>query len=121
MPFARIRFPGRDFLFIVLIATIMLPGVVRLIPTYLMYRELGFLNTYLPMVLPAFFGSPLFHFPAAAVFPHLSRGTCRRSPHGWRVGDRYSLSDFHADVRTSPGRHYHFCVCKVSGTTSWIP
>ncbi len=60
--FARIRFPGRDLLFVVLIATIMLPGVVRLIPTYLMYRELGFLNTYLPMVLPAFFGSPLFIF-----------------------------------------------------------
>lgn len=60
--FARIRFPGRDFLFIVLIATIMLPGVVRLIPTYLMFRALGFLNTYLPMVLPAFFGSPLFIF-----------------------------------------------------------
>ena len=60
--FARIRFPGRDLLFVVLIATIMLPGVVRLIPTYLMFRELGFLNTYLPMVLPAYFGSPLFIF-----------------------------------------------------------
>lgn len=60
--FARIRFPGRDLLFVVLIATIMLPGVVRLIPTYLMYRQLGFLNTYLPMVLPAFFGSPLYIF-----------------------------------------------------------
>lgn len=60
--FARIRFPGRDLLFVVLIATIMLPGVVRLIPTYLMFRQLGFLNTYLPMVLPAFFGSPLYIF-----------------------------------------------------------
>jgi len=60
--FARIRFPGRDALFIVLISTIMLPGAVRLIPTYLMYEKIGWLNTYLPLVVPAFFGSPFFIF-----------------------------------------------------------
>lgn len=60
--FARIRFPGRDVLFIVLISTIMLPGAVRLIPTYLMYNELGWLNTYLPLVLPSYFGSAFYIF-----------------------------------------------------------
>lgn len=60
--FARIRFKGRDFLFIVLIATIMLPQAVRLIPTYLMFNELGWLNTYLPLTVPAFFGTPFFIF-----------------------------------------------------------
>jgi multiple sugar transport system permease protein len=60
--FARIEFPGRDFLFIVLIATIMLPGVVRLIPTYLMFERLGWLNTYLPLVIPAFVGTPFYIF-----------------------------------------------------------
>ena len=60
--FARIRFPGRETLFIVLIATIMLPGAVRLIPTYLMFDRLGWLNTYLPLIVPAFFGSPFFIF-----------------------------------------------------------
>ncbi len=60
--FARIRFKGRDPLFIVLIATIMLPGIIRLIPTYLMYHKLGWLNTYLPMVVPAFFGNPFYIF-----------------------------------------------------------
>jgi multiple sugar transport system permease protein len=60
--FARIRFPGRDLLFVVLIATIMLPSSVRLIPTYLMFDALGWLNTYLPLVVPAFFGTPFYIF-----------------------------------------------------------
>lgn len=60
--FARISFPGRDFLFIVLISTIMLPGAVRLIPTYLMYEKLGWLNTYLPLIVPSFFGTPFYIF-----------------------------------------------------------
>ena len=60
--FARIQFPGRNALFIVLIATIMLPGAVRLIPTYLMYEKIGWLNTYLPMIVPAYFGSPFYIF-----------------------------------------------------------
>ena len=55
--FARIRFAGRDTLFVVLIASMMLPGAIRLIPTYLMFYELGWLNTYLPLVVPAFFSS----------------------------------------------------------------
>jgi len=60
--FARIRFPGREALFVVLIATIMLPQAVRLIPTYLMFDWLGWLNTYLPLTVPAFFGSPFYIF-----------------------------------------------------------
>ena len=60
--FARIRFPGRNALFVVLIATIMLPGAVRLIPTYLMFEKIGWLNTYLPMIVPAYFGSAFFIF-----------------------------------------------------------
>lgn len=60
--FARIRFPGRNTLFVVLIATIMLPNAVRLIPTYLLYDRLGWLNTYLPLVVPAFFGTPFYIF-----------------------------------------------------------
>ena len=60
--FARIRFAGREVLFMVLIATIMLPQAVRLIPTYLMFDRLGWLNTYLPLIVPSFFGTPFFIF-----------------------------------------------------------
>ena len=60
--FARLRFVGRDVLFMVLIGTIMLPQAVRLIPTYLMFDKLGWLNTYLPLTVPAFFGTPFYIF-----------------------------------------------------------
>src|SRR5579883_3446954 len=60
--FARIRFPGRDVLFIILISTIMLPETVRLIPTFLLYNQIGWLNTYLPLVVPSFLANPFYVF-----------------------------------------------------------
>lgn len=55
--FARFRFPGRDFLFIVLISTIFLPGFVTLIPTYTVFQRLGWVGTWLPLIVPAFFAN----------------------------------------------------------------
>ena len=55
--FARFRFPGRDFLFIVLIATIFLPGAVTIIPTYAFFQKIGWLGTWLPLIVPAFFAN----------------------------------------------------------------
>ncbi|MFN8522716.1 MAG: carbohydrate ABC transporter permease [Chloroflexota bacterium] len=50
--FARLRFPGRGFLFSLCLGTLMLPGVVTLIPEFLIYRSIGWLNTYLPLIVP---------------------------------------------------------------------
>lgn len=58
--FARLRFPGRDILFIVLIATVMVPYHVTLIPTYILFRELGWLDTFLPLIVPSWFGGSAF-------------------------------------------------------------
>ena len=55
--FARLRFPGRNFLFMIMIATLMIPYQVTLIPTFLMFRAFGWYGTYLPLTVPAFFGS----------------------------------------------------------------
>lgn len=55
--FARLRFPGRDALFVVVLATMMLPGVVTLIPTYILFQRLGWLNTFLPLIVPAYFSA----------------------------------------------------------------
>jgi multiple sugar transport system permease protein len=55
--FARFRFPGRDFLFIVLIATIFLPGAVTIIPTFAFFQRIGWLGTWLPLIVPAFFAN----------------------------------------------------------------
>ena len=60
--FARFRFPGRNLLFTLTLATLMLPGYVLLIPNYLLFWKLGWLNTYLPLTVPFWFGSPFFIF-----------------------------------------------------------
>lgn len=59
--FARLRFPGRDVLFIILLATVMIPYHVTLIPTYVLFRELNWLNTFLPLIVPAWFGGSAFY------------------------------------------------------------
>jgi multiple sugar transport system permease protein len=55
--FARFRFPGRDALFILVIATIFLPGVVTTIPTYTLFLKIGWVGTWLPLLVPAFFAN----------------------------------------------------------------
>jgi multiple sugar transport system permease protein len=53
--FARFRFPGRNFLFLLMLSTMMLPGVVTLVPTFILWRELKLIDTYDPMTLGAWF------------------------------------------------------------------
>ncbi|MCB0111571.1 MAG: carbohydrate ABC transporter permease [Caldilineaceae bacterium] len=55
--FARMRFWGRDVLFSITLATLLLPGVVTLIPTYILFQRLGWVGTYAPLIVPHFFGS----------------------------------------------------------------
>jgi len=55
--FARFRFPGRSLLFTILIATIFLPGAVTIIPTYTMFAKLGWVGTWLPLLVPTFFAN----------------------------------------------------------------
>lgn len=54
--FARIRFPGRDVLFAIMIGTLILPGWSTLIPTYMVFKWLGWLGTFRPLTFPALFG-----------------------------------------------------------------
>lgn len=54
---AKIRWPGRDFVFFVLLATLILPAQVTLIPTFTIFKTLGWIGTILPLVAPSFFGS----------------------------------------------------------------
>ena len=55
--FARFRFPGRGLLFTLLIATIFLPYVVTIIPTYAVFLKLGWVGTWLPLIVPTFFAN----------------------------------------------------------------
>ena len=59
--FARLRFPGRDALFMMLLSTLMLPYAVILIPRYVQFRELGWLDSWLPLIVPNWFGGTAFY------------------------------------------------------------
>jgi multiple sugar transport system permease protein len=59
--FARFRIPGRDVFFFVTLATMMMPVEVTLIPTYLLFKEFGWINTYHPLIIPAWFGGGAFN------------------------------------------------------------
>jgi multiple sugar transport system permease protein len=60
--FARLRFRGRNAAFVVMIATMMLPAQVTMIPMFIVFRWFGWVDTILPLVVPAFFGTPFFIF-----------------------------------------------------------
>lgn len=61
--FARLRFPGRGVLFVLLLSTMMLPSQVTIIPLFVVYNAIGWLDTFLPLVVPSFFSvNPFYVF-----------------------------------------------------------
>jgi ABC-type glycerol-3-phosphate transport system permease component len=60
--FARFQFPGKNLLFTLTLATLMLPAYVLLIPNFMLFWKLGWLNTYLPLTVPFWFGQAFFIF-----------------------------------------------------------
>jgi len=58
--FSRLRWPGRDAVFYVMLMTLILPFVCTLIPLFVMYKRFGWIGTYLPLEVPTFFGSSVF-------------------------------------------------------------
>lgn len=60
--FARIKFKGKRFLFSIMLLTLMLPGEVLLIPQYIIFTQLGWINTFLPLLVPRIGGGAFFIF-----------------------------------------------------------
>lgn len=58
--FARFRYPGRNLLFLITLSTMMLPVEVTLIPLYLLFSKIGWLDSYKPLIVPSFFGGGAF-------------------------------------------------------------
>lgn len=71
--FARLEFRGRETVFMFFIASMMVPGAVTLIPRFLMFRDLGFYDTYVPLVLPVMFGTAFSIFLARQFFMTLPK------------------------------------------------
>ncbi len=59
--FSRIRFPGRQVWFNIVLGTMMLPGIVLMVPTFVIFSRLKWIDTYLPFIIPAFFGGGAFN------------------------------------------------------------
>lgn len=60
--FARLEWPGREVLFVLVLSTIMLPFQVTMIPLYVIFNQMGWINTLYPLFVPAFFGNAFFIF-----------------------------------------------------------
>jgi len=60
--FARFKFRGRSILFIVMLSTLMLPAQVTMIPVFVLFRSLGMIDTFWPLIIPAWLASPFFVF-----------------------------------------------------------
>ncbi len=71
--FARLRAPGKDALFVVMLATMMLPYPVTMVPLYVLFQQLGWINTFLPLTAPAFLGSPFYIFLLRQFFMTIPR------------------------------------------------
>ena len=60
--FARVRWPGRDQVFALCLATMLMPWVATFIPIFVEFKRLGWVNTYLPLIVPSYFGTPFYIF-----------------------------------------------------------
>jgi len=59
--FARINFPGRDFWFAIVMATLFLPYAILIVPSFMIFTRLGWVDTFLPLIVPQFFGGGAFN------------------------------------------------------------
>jgi ABC-type glycerol-3-phosphate transport system permease component len=59
--FARLRFPGRGVLFVLLLSTMMLPPIVTLVPKFIMFKSFGWNDTFYPLIVPSFFATHAFN------------------------------------------------------------
>jgi ABC-type glycerol-3-phosphate transport system permease component len=71
--FARLRAPGKNFFFVLMLSTMMLVDPVRIIPLYIEFNALGWIDSIKPLVVPAFFGSPFYIFLLRQFFLSIPR------------------------------------------------
>jgi multiple sugar transport system permease protein len=91
--FARVRFRGREAWFLLLLATMMLPSEVTMVPLFIIFREIGWTNSFLPLIVPQFFGSAFNVFLLRQFFMTIPRDLdeaamldgCSRLGVWWRI------------------------------------
>ncbi|GAH65604.1 unnamed protein product [marine sediment metagenome] len=71
--FARLNAPGKNFLFILMLSTMILPYQVTMIPLYILFSKIGWVDTFRPLTIPFFFGIPLYIFLLRQFFMTIPR------------------------------------------------
>ena len=71
--FARLRWPGRDVVFVILLSVLMLPSFTTLIPNFILWQHLGAIDTLIPLIVPAFFGNSFYIFLLRQFFRGIPR------------------------------------------------
>jgi multiple sugar transport system permease protein len=74
--FSRVHWPGRDKIFLVVLGTMMLPFQVTMIPMYVVFSEIGWTNTFLPLIVPTFFGNAFMIFLLRQFFLTIPEEMC---------------------------------------------
>ncbi len=69
--FARLRAPGKGYLFIVLLSTLMLPYPVTMVPLFIIFSRIGWVNTFAPLIVPTFFGNAFYIFLLRQAFKQI--------------------------------------------------
>jgi ABC-type glycerol-3-phosphate transport system permease component len=70
--FARLRFPGRDVIFLVLISSLIIPATATTVPQFVFFQKIGWYNTFYPLIVPSFFGNAFFIFLLRQFFLSIS-------------------------------------------------
>lgn len=71
--FARLKAPGSRFFFMLMLATLMLPYPVTMVPLFIIFSRLGWINSFVPLILPAFFGHPFYIFLLRQTFRQIPK------------------------------------------------
>jgi ABC-type glycerol-3-phosphate transport system permease component len=73
MPFARLRAPGKNIMFVILLGSMMLPFPVTIVPVYEIFTRVGMINTWWPLFIRAFFGNAFLIFMLRQFFASIPR------------------------------------------------
>ena len=116
---ARIPWPGRNFLFILTVATLMLPYQVTLIPLFIVFKTIGWVGDFRPLIVPHFFGSALYIFLLRQFFMTLPMelSEAARMDGAQRVQDL--LVDHPAAGKTGAGHRRHLRVHRTLARLPW--
>ena len=107
--FARLRAPGKNFFFLLLLSTLMLPYPVTMVPLFVLFNALGWINTFLPLIIPTFFGNAFYIFLLRQFFltlpPDLEDAAQdRRRKHAASAAPRHPAD---LDARAGDCGHFH--------------